>query len=255
MFEAKSTSEARDLFYTYDSLGRFQAKSEKNPIPDPRDFIHYNALGEAILQTRPLDEVKQLLPREDWKHRGPMQSVVLIDEIDKAPRDLPNDLLNEIDRLYFKVPEMGNTPVEAATGLEPVIVITSNSEKNLPAAFLRRCIYYHIPFPEDRLEEIIVARLAESAEAGSALVKQAIDFFLYLRRDHQALEKLPATAELLDWLLYITQRGTGKQKGLVDEPDDTVVASLGTLLKRERDQKRRLELWKTWKTNFPSKES
>lgn len=254
-FEAKSTSEARDLFYTYDSLGRFQAKSEQKPNPDPREFIHYNALGEAILQTRLRQEVDHLLPRNGWTHRGPIQSVVLIDEIDKAPRDFPNDLLNEIDRLYFRIPEMGNELVKAKAGLEPVIVITSNSEKSLPAAFLRRCIYYHIPFPEDRLEQIIVARLAESVEGSHQLLQQAVSFFLFLRKDQLALEKLPATAELLDWLLYFTQRGLGRKAGLLGESDGTVTSSLVTLLKRERDQKRTRELWNAWKQTSPLKDS
>lgn len=153
-FEAKSVSEAKDLFYTYDTLGRFHAKEEGKAAPDARTFIHFNALGEAILRTLAGDAVADVVP-PGWEHGAPRQSVVLIDEIDKAPRDFPNDLLNEVDRLYFRIPELGNRIKRAAEGLEPVLVITSNSEKNLPPAFLRRCVYYHIPFPKERLETIV----------------------------------------------------------------------------------------------------
>jgi MoxR-like ATPase len=247
IYEAKSNSEARDLFYTYDTLGRFQAKENDGTRPEPRDYIHYNALGEAILQTRAEDEVAGALPTEGWSHRGPVQSVVLIDEIDKAPRDFPNDLLNEIDRLYFKVPELGNSVIKAAEGLEPVLVVTSNSEKNLPGAFLRRCIYYHIPFPKDRLEEIVAARLPEFAGDTGPLLKEAIAFFMYLRSSQAGLEKPPATAELLDWLLYLLQHGIDLKGGLLQQ-EALVIASIVTLLKRERDQTRKQELWNEWKT-------
>lgn len=246
IFEAKSNSEARDLFYTYDTLGRFHAKDGDNAKPDARNFIHYNALGEAILQTREGREVAGVLPPDGWSHRGPAQSVVLIDEIDKAPRDFPNDLLNEIDRLYFKIPELRNEVVRASEGFEPVLVITSNSEKNLPAAFLRRCVYYHIPFPEGRLEEIVASRLHEFEPGGSALLRDAIGFFMYLRSAPAGVEKAPATAELLDWLLYLTQRGASLTLGLREQAE-LVEPSLVTLLKHERDQRRKSQLWEEWK--------
>jgi len=247
IFEAKSNAEARDLFYTYDTLGRFHAKENDGSKPDPRTFIHYNALGEAILQTRMRKDVEGALPPEGWTHRGPAQSVVLIDEIDKAPRDFPNDLLNEIDRLYFKIPELGNSVWRTQEGFEPVLVITSNSEKNLPAAFLRRCVYYHIPFPEGRLEEIVTSRLPEFAAGDSPLLREAIAFFMYLRSGAAAVEKPPATAELLDWLLYLVQRGASLTHGLREQAP-TVEPSLVTLLKHERDQKRKDLLWNEWKS-------
>ncbi len=245
-FEAKSNSEARDLFYSYDTLGRFHAKDPGSPPPNPRDFIQYNALGEAILQTRKESEIEDVIPSQGWNHRGPVQSVVLIDEVDKAPRDFPNDLLNEIDRLYFRIPELlRNEPVRAAKGLDPVLVITSNSEKNLPAAFLRRCVYYHIPFPEGRLEEIVSSRLPEF-QVQRQLLKEALQFFLFLRSGQAGLDKAPATAELLDWLLYLFQRGANLAKGLREQAA-VVLPSLGTLLKHERDQKRKTDLWEQWK--------
>lgn len=247
MFEAKSNAEARDLFYTYDTLGRFHAKENNGRQPDARDFIHYNALGEAILLTRERHDVEAVLPPTGWVHRGPAQSIVLIDEIDKAPRDFPNDLLNEIDRLYFKIPELGNQEARASEGFEPVLVITSNSEKNLPAAFLRRCVYYHIPFPEGRLEEIVASRLPEFDAGKGPLLREAIAFFLYLRTGAAAVEKPPATAELLDWLLYLVQRGADLKRGLREQAP-LVEPSLVTLLKHERDQMRKTSLWDEWKT-------
>ncbi len=243
-FEAKSTSEAKDLFYTYDTLGRFHAKEDGKAAPDARGFIHFNALGAAILHTLPAASVTDIIPA-DWLHLGPKQSVVLIDEIDKAPRDFPNDLLNEIDRLYFRIPELGNTQRQTAEGLEPVLVITSNSEKNLPPAFLRRCVYYHIPFPEGRLDEIVGSRLPEFAEGGSPLLTGAIAFFIYLRSGAADLAKAPATAELLDWILYLRERGADAQVGLKEQPKQ-VIPSLVTLLKNERDQKRSKDLWEGW---------
>jgi MoxR-like ATPase len=246
VFEAKSTSEARDLFYTYDTLGRFHAAGTNGQAPDARGFIRYNALGEAILQTRKKADVEDVLPPDHWTHRGPCQSVVLIDEIDKAPRDFPNDLLNEIDRRFFRIPELDNRVVEADAKLDPVLVITSNSEKNLPAAFLRRCVYYHIPFPEGRLEEIVASRLPEFEPGKSVLLADAIQFFLYLRGGATAVEKPPATAELLDWLLYLVQRGASLGNRLRDQ-ETLVKPSLVTLLKNERDQKRQVQLWDEWK--------
>jgi MoxR-like ATPase len=134
-FETKSTSQARDLFYTYDSLGAFKRPQET----DPRAFIHYQALGAAILDAYPSDApwMQALLPigASDYAHRGPRRSIVLIDEIDKAPRDFPNDLLNEIDRLYFRVPELMNagTPAEGMpAACRPIVVMTSNEERGLP---------------------------------------------------------------------------------------------------------------------------
>ncbi|MEZ5403788.1 MAG: MoxR family ATPase [Bryobacteraceae bacterium] len=245
VFDAKSTSAARDLFYTFDTLGRFQAmhadKTERNAL----DFLRWNALGDAILQTREPAYVEGLRA-PDWAHHGPAESVVLIDEIDKAPRDFPNDLLSEIDRMYFRVPELNNRLVEAASGRHPVVVITSNSEKNLPPAFLRRCVYYDIPFPEKRLEEIVAARLPEAAVAGSRVLKDAIAFFLHLRNDDTGLSKKPATAELLDWLLYLMQRGA-KPALPLREQDGLVTPSLVALLKNKEDQDQREDLWNNWK--------
>ncbi len=134
---------------------------------------------------------------------APKQSVVLIDEMDKAPRDFPNDLLNELEHLFFRIPELGDLQLRAKDGLRPIVVITSNSEKDLPDAFLRRCVYYHLPFPDpERLREI-VARQLQDWPCGSVAMADAIDLFYRLREPRSGLRKKPATAELLGWLLTL----------------------------------------------------
>src|SRR5262249_11440488 len=132
---------------------------------------------------------------------GPRRSVVLIDEIDKAPRDFPNDLLNEVETMHFRVPELGNALIASDPGSPPILVITSNSEKHLPDAFLRRCIYYHIPFPgRERLSRIIEARLGRFAGRAEGFLPDALDIFDRLREPAVGLRKKPATAEVLSWL-------------------------------------------------------
>src|SRR5581483_743941 len=147
IFEAKSTSTYRDLFYTYDALGRFHAKDIDGASRAARDYIEYNALGRAILRTHERCHVDRYLGA-GYRHDGPTSSVVLIDEIDKAPRDFPNDILRELENLYFKVPEIDLEEIRACPDHRIVVVITSNSEKTLPPAFLRRCSFFHIKPPE-----------------------------------------------------------------------------------------------------------
>ena len=231
-FNAKSTSVAADLFYSYDALGRFQAK-QLGEDTAARPFIHFEALGEAILRAaEPSAELAAVLPEYSAGERH--QSVVIIDEIDKAPRDFPNDLLNEIEQRFFQVPALGNLVVRAEAKLEPILVITSNSEKNLPQAFLRRCVYFHIDPPKiDDLRRIAGDRIAEFK--GGAALEDALRLFLHLR-DGAGLGKPPATAELLDWLAAMSSQGvvvgeqlTGQQ-GIVG---DTIPA----LIKQEADRK------------------
>lgn len=267
VFETKSTSSARDLFYTYDTLARFhdaQLKSNGAPgapaLPSPTPphlpaappagsrpealrYISYNALGAAILRAKNRDEVKQWLPA-NFTHPGEARrSVVLIDEIDKAPRDFPNDLLNEIDTMFFRVPElgMGNEKIEADRDMFPVLIITSNSERHLPDAFLRRCVYYYIPFPgKERLQEIVESRVMEFYRANqqekiSSLLDDALNLF-YKLRDVPGLRKKPATAELLGWLLYLTQRGA-KPSDRLSQHSRLVWESISALIKDTDDLK------------------
>lgn len=182
-FETKSTSTARDLFYTYDTLRRFHdahLKCEKESI----EYITYNALGIAILNTQERSECMEWMP-PGFEHKGPRRSVVLIDEIDKAPRDFPNDLLNEFEGMYFKIPELGmvNEHIAAKDKLRPIIFITSNSEKSLPDAFLRRCVYYDIPFPDcTRLNDIVISHLPALRAPKPVWLGDALELFDRLRR-------------------------------------------------------------------------
>jgi MoxR-like ATPase len=181
VFNAQTTSNARDLFYRYDALGHFQySQTQKNALtPDDVEarFIRYQALGEAIRHQR--------------------KTVVLLDEIDKAPRDLPNDVLAAIEDLRFDVPEIGKA-FESLAEVRPIIVMTSNSEKNLPDAFLRRVVYYHIPFPDHRALLQIISAKVDGFE-GSAM-DALISHFETIRGGKEVkLRKNPATAELIQW--------------------------------------------------------
>jgi MoxR-like ATPase len=192
VFQTRSTSRAQDLLYRYDAVLRFhdiQARTQtadgRFRADDPVHYVEYQALGLAI--------------------RGGERRVVLIDEIDKAPRDFPNDLLHELDRMSFSVPELGRELFTAA--VRPVVVITSNSERQLPLPFLRRCVFHHIAFPgRDRLSEIIEQRLGPLG-LDLGLVHAAVDRFLAVRAVPR-LNKPPATSELLAWVQALGARGT-----------------------------------------------
>lgn len=226
-FTVKSTSSARDLFYDYDAISRFQSaqiEAARNPADaavTASDFLRYAALGRAIMDAHEEADIDHL-KAGDYVHPGePARSVVVIDEIDKAPRDFPNDLLVEIDRLAFRVPELAahmpegrepSTPNDGiAPGRKPIVIITSNSERQLPDAFLRRCAYHHIEFPDpELLTEILLDRVRD--EAGGRLlpdefVDGAVDFVMALRARN--LEKPPGTAELINFLTAVCARGDG----------------------------------------------
>ncbi|HEX6903932.1 MAG TPA: MoxR family ATPase [Thermoanaerobaculia bacterium] len=242
-FETKSTSTARDLFYTYDALGRFQAR-ESGASAEPLSYINFCALGIAIMRANDEKAVAHFLPT-GFEHGGQRRSVVLIDEIDKAPRDFPNDILNEIEDMYFRIPELGNERIAAEPGMQPVVVITSNSEKDLPDAFLRRCIYYHLSFPQpERLKEIVTSRLGEFAASSSSLLKDALDLFFLLRRDASGLRKKPATAELLGWLIALRHAENGKNP-LAGSPD-LALSTLSSLVKTTEDQPRAEQVVRQW---------
>ena len=186
IFNAQTSSTATDLFYRYDALAHFQY-NQNSAIPlsikELEDrFVHFNALGEAIKQQK--------------------RVVVLIDEIDKAPRDFPNDLLAAIEKLSFKVPELNNAEFKSSPSARPIIILTSNSEKNLPDAFLRRVIYFHIDFPEKgELSRILTSKTGISAEKAAALVGH------FLKTRDLSLKKKPATAELIAWAVLLSSLG------------------------------------------------
>lgn len=182
VFNAQTTSSARDLFYRYDALAHFQYSQTQGKALSPDEieekFIHFQALGEAIRLGR--------------------RAVVLLDEIDKAPRDLPNDVLAALENLRFDVPETGKS-FEATPNARPVIVMTSNSEKNLPDAFLRRVIYFHIPFPDAAALLRIVSAKVDGY--GDSDLSALIAHFEEIRSGKEVkLRKNPATAELVNWV-------------------------------------------------------
>lgn len=235
IFETKSTNTARDLFYGYDTLGRFHAAQIKEGSQNSLDYINYNALGIAILRSNRREDVAEWLP-EGFEHDGPRRSVVLIDEVDKAPRDFPNDLLNEVEGMYFKIPELRNVRIAAKDEMRPVLIITSNSEKHLPDAFLRRCIYYNIPFPgETRLSEIVLNRIDSFRGPGDLLLTESLNLFARLRDTNSGLRKKPATAELIGWLIALREHGLAPDQSLRQHPK-IALSTLSALVKSVDDQ-------------------
>jgi MoxR-like ATPase len=240
-FETKSNSVARDLFYTYDAVGHFRA-GQAGTATTALSYLRWNALGEAILHSRAT--IKDEWRTPGFEHTGARRSVVLIDEIDKAPRDFPNDLLNEVENLYFRVPELQNDKIEADPNHRPILVLTSNSEKHLPDAFLRRCIYYDIEFPkEKRLKQIVLNRVGSFADGNARLLVEALELFQHLRQS--GLRKAPATAELIGWLRALNEMGAQ-----IDQPLRTqrefLDKSLSTLVKTKEDQEAAKNIVKEW---------
>jgi MoxR-like ATPase len=185
VFNAQTTSTAKDLFYRYDALGHFQYSQTQKETLAPEaieeNYIKYEALGQAI--------------------KSDERRIVLIDEIDKAPRDLPNDVLAALEDLKFKVPETGAS-FSASASNRPIIIMTSNSEKNLPEAFLRRVIYYHIAFPDAAtLVRILQSKVEGFGSDGQRNALDAIitHFDMIRKKDRIKLRKNPATAELIQW--------------------------------------------------------
>jgi MoxR-like ATPase len=260
LFETKSTSIARDLFYTYDTLGRFHAAHLEQSPQQPeeikasaREYISYNALGLAILRANKREDVADwVAASSDTFDAGEERpSVVLIDEIDKAPRDFPNDLLNEVENMYFRVPELGITgssKIKAPENMRPVLILSSNSEKHLPDAFLRRCVYYHIPFPDEIVLKNIVLSRMSGMTGMSAWLDEALALFGKVRKLDARLDKKPATAELLGWLKSLHQMLEAKGDGRpLRKQRDIVQATLSTtLLKSYNDHKLAASLFDTW---------
>jgi MoxR-like ATPase len=174
---------------------------------------------------------------------APQRSVVLIDEVDKAPRDFPNDLLGEIERLSFTIPEMRNLRIEASDAYRPVVVLTSNMERQLPDAFLRRCVYHHISPPSsDLLYQIAQRRLGSDFFHGDRQLVALIELFIRLRDGPGRWEKRPGTAELLAWLEFLSRNS--QEFSRLD--NHLVVRSLCVLAKVPSDLARASEIVKTW---------
>ncbi len=233
-FDTKSGSTARDVLYRYDTLSRFHAANTNSGSQNNLDYLDYVALGRAIILSRKPEEVRDILPA-GFPHPGPRRSVVLVDEIDKAPRDFPNDLLLEVDALRFRIPEL-NEEVEADPALRPVLIMTSNSEQNLPDAFLRRCIYYHIPLPDrDRLVNIIGKRVpgVTTDQENAVLLDSGLDFFEEVRG--LDLRKPPSTAELLNWFQTLEKSGVPVTAKIREVPE-ALRTSLSALAKTKDDR-------------------
>ncbi len=231
-FDAKSDSRARDLLYTYDGLGHFRAA--QSGASDARPFLTWNALGRAILQACPFDRVADFFPAGTLPH-APARSVVLIDEVDKAPRDFPNDLLAEVEELRFHVPELGNLQATAPPHLRPVLVVTSNSERTLPDAFLRRCVYHHIGFPlRERLAQILERRVPEAVRGRTEFLTEVLDVFDALRWASPPLRKPPGTSELIQWVQALHRADPASDNPLRSTPS-LPTRTLGVLAKYEED--------------------
>ncbi len=206
----RSDSRARDLLYTYDAIRRFGDAQNGGPpglarASDPCNYIELQALGRALVSFR--------------------RRVVLIDEIDKAPRDLPNDLLRELDQTSFEIPEISEQRSDTGgsvlshgillrrvmdrpkasngqTAAAPLILITSNVERQLPDAFLRRCIYWNIELPEDLLADILADHFPDHCDGD--FLARAIAVYMKLR-ETKGLTRTPGTAELIDWVGALTR--------------------------------------------------
>ncbi|MDY3281773.1 AAA family ATPase [Dysosmobacter sp.] len=204
IWNIKSTTKAQDGLYVYDTVARlYDSQFGGEGVNDIARYIKLGKLGEAF--------------------RSEEQVVLLIDEIDKADLEFPNDLLWELDRMEFYIPETKET-VRARH--RPIVIITSNAEKELPDAFLRRCIFHYIQFPDKEMMERIVR--AHYPRIDDELLAQAMETF-YLIRDNYVLQKKPSTSELLDWLQALEIGGADPQK-----LRDTVPFA-GVLLKKTED--------------------
>ncbi len=205
----KSTTKAHQGLYEYDAVSRLrdsQLGDEK--VRDIRNYIVRGTLWEAFESDEPV--------------------VVLIDEIDKADIEFPNDLLRELDRMEFHVYETQQT-VKARH--RPLIIITSNNEKDLPDAFLRRCFFHYIAFPDrDTMQSIVDVHFPGIRED---VVRAALDTFFTLR-DVPGLKKKPSTSEFLDWLQLLVSEGVPADK-VAGGPDSELPQLAGALLKNEQD--------------------
>lgn len=215
-FHTRSEHLARDALYSYDNLRRlYDVQAQDERAVAPGNYVELQALGQAIAESE----------------RG-RQRVVLIDEIDKAPRDFPNDLLDEIDQMAFTIRETG-AEHRARPDLRPVVIITSNSERTLPDAFLRRCAFHHIEFPKrEQLQTILAERLA-GLEVPQALVRAAIARFEAVRGGEH-LDKKPATAELIGWVQVLFRMGESPEA----VEHGAALPAPGMLLKTTEDRRR-----------------
>lgn len=203
-WNVKSTTRAQDGLYVYDAVQRLHdSRFNDHDVKDIEKYIKLGPLGESFA--------------------APERKVLLIDEVDKADLEFPNDLLHELDRMRFRVIE---TDREVAAKQRPVVIITSNNEKDLPDAFLRRCVFHFIEFPEQDLMKRIVA--VHHPDLNERMIEQSLEIFYQLRALTR-LRKRPTTSELIDWISAL------KASGISTVKLDENLPFLGALLKREQD--------------------
>jgi len=190
-FHTRSDSEAIDLLYRFDNLRRFADAHVGRGVEELERYVVLGPLGRAI--------------------DSGQRKVVLIDEIDKAPRDFPNDLLDVIDQMSFVVTETGGRhPRAGQPALRPIVIITSNIERQLPDPFLRRCVYHHIEPPDDeRLRAILHERLV-GPSLDERLARAAIHRYGEIRH-MEGLRKKPATSELISWVKVLLRAGVSAE--------------------------------------------
>ncbi|MBP3326350.1 MAG: MoxR family ATPase [Coprococcus sp.] len=204
IWNIKSTTKAQDGLYVYDTVQRlYDSQFGGKDVDNIAQYIKLGKLGEAF--------------------KNEEQVILLIDEIDKADLEFPNDLLWELDKMEFYIHETGET-VKAKK--RPIVIITSNAEKELPDAFLRRCIFHYISFPEPaQMDEIVRAHFETIDEN---LLKQAMDTFYWIRTLKEVRKK-PSTSELIDWLRALIHGG------IEPEVIRTTMPYLGVLIKKDED--------------------
>jgi len=204
IWNIKSTTKAQDGLYVYDTVQRlYDSQFGEGDVADIKKYIKLGKLGEAF--------------------RSEEQVVLLIDEIDKADLEFPNDLLWELDKMEFYINETKET---IRTKHRPIVIITSNAEKELPDAFLRRCIFHYIEFPDQtKMEEIVKVHYGNIE---GKLLAQAMEAFYWIR-DMKEIQKKPSTSELLDWLQALMISGVSIDKIKAEIP------FAGVLLKKNQD--------------------
>jgi MoxR-like ATPase len=226
-FQVKSNSRAQDLLYTFDAVAYFResqmAAASRTPAPSKGEFVQKGPLWQAI---------------EDAADKP---QLLLIDEIDKAPRDFPNDLLHELDRMEIFCAEQGKTVTLKDRALRPVIVITSNSERRLPEPFLRRCIYHNIVLDQKMLERIVDGRLKQTKayfEAEATFRTAATKCFFALR-DNDNLQKKPSVDEFWQWLAFVGSSNAAARAKVIEIAGGgrfSELPSLSALVKLSEDR-------------------
>jgi MoxR-like ATPase len=200
----KSTTKAQEGLYVYDTVQRLNdARFGDGDVSNIRDYIRMGPVGRSF--------------------QSPQRCVLLIDEVDKADLEFPNDLLRELDEMRFTVAE---TSDEIEAKQRPVVIITSNNEKELPDAFLRRCVFHFIEFPDPDLMKRIVA--VHHPHLKEQLLDQVLVKFYWLREQNE-LRKKPSTSELIDWIAVL------QRSGMSTDDIELHIPFLGALLKNEKD--------------------